>query len=1053
MSPDPVDPQLLDHLLVEFGDHGERAVGFLRTAHALLCLDSTMVLPRLPETITYCLREAMKTIPASQPLGGGSLWRTASRAVSDARRRYELVKDVPGEDAPGALNDLLAAIDDLDLVHSQEGIHERRLIAIMVNRTGTLPVASGTAPIQAYQDLLRELDEALHGDSTLDRALELWDRCAAILRQLFLPPELRHLELESLAALESPSADEVDRLLPLIAGSNHLRHFLSRIASPEWLEMLIDTGILDPPAENGPWPVFAAVDQLAPDHGPTVAAWLATMYDRHPADAARAWFVARAAVDVGPNAASVVLRALRDHGSVAGIAALGTWAIEKLEPQSPIVEELADVLLNEAPWRAAHYVDSVVERLVGGTDESSATRRLELLCWKLRSAASSDKGPARWFAYERAGSVADWTDDGQDDRFTVLLQALVEVIRRARAWLSTDDILATVDSLPTEVCGRLRAWVLSGAPDVDVGRLIDELTVAIAQRDPTGDDLRMMDRVIAEADAGEFAEKWMTALGPAPAVVEVAQRLALHKLPEAWLRAYHWTGLLPQEAIGSWEQPAAVIAGAYGRPGRETLAKRSRVEAGYGQSPMSLEELQALPVAEAVGRIAEWRPDASQWLVSARELARTLEAVVKTDTGPWIESPVRIATELRHPTYIHHYIRGVAEAIKEGARPPIEEILDVIGLARAHPWEVEALGRDDFDYDHGWSGAEQAAVAVLKAVADKDLGFGERNDEVWHVLDAEARDRGAPSGIISGARDPLDSAINRRCTRALEAVLSFMAHEFRLTGAARPAAFELLEEALGLEGSDGAEHRAIIATRLGFLRHIAPQWVDDVADLMFGEAAPPGLAQVTADLATKWGRPNRWLFERYRSLLRDAVSRGVDHALDHLMIAMLWTITGYSVEENIAFLRQTSALLSDAGEILGRLLRHDAADEAHIATAVSFWDAANATADADALGGFGWLAEVEQLDADVWASRTMATLAVTGGRIDWSQKVAERAVSLEPSTTTLAIMNSLIRGASDEWDRRGNIERAVELMRFADELAGAPDYERLRTTLLERGAL
>ncbi len=1053
MSPDPVDPQLLDHLLVEFGGHGERAVGFLRTAHALLSLSSTVGLPRLPETITYCLREAMKTIPASQPLGGGGQWRTASRAVSDARRRYELVKDVPVEDAQGALNGLLAAIDDLDLVHSQEGIHERRLITIMVNRTGALPVASGIAPIQAYQDLLRELDEALHGDATMDRARELWDRCAAILRQLFLPPELRHLELESLAAIESPSADDVGRLLPLIAGPNHLRHFLSRVASPQWLGMLIDTGLLDPPAGNGPWPAFAAVDRLAPDHGPTVAAWLATMYDRHSADAARAWFVARAAVDVGPNAVGVVLRALRDHGSVAGIAALGTWAIAKLEPQSQIVEELADVLLNEASWRAANYVDPVVEHLVGGTDEENAGRRLQLLCWKLRSAACSDEGSARWFAYERSGSVADWTDNGRDDRFTVLLQALVEAIRRARAWLPTDQILAAIDSLPDEVCCRLRAWVLSEADDVDIDRLIDELTVAIAHRDPTGDDLPMMDRVVTEATSGDFAEKWMAALGLAPAVVQVAQRLASHELPEAWLRAYRWTGLLPQEAIGPWEQPAAVIAGAYGRRGRKTLESRSHVEAGSGRSPMSVAELQALPVAEAVGRIAEWRPDASQWLVSARELARALEAVVKSDTGPWIESPVRIVTELRHPTYIHHYIRGVAEAIKEGARPASEEILDVIGLVRAHPWEVETLGRDEFDYDHDWSGAEQAAVDLLKVMADADLGFAQRDDEVWHVLDAEARDRGAPSAIISGARDPLDSAINRRCTRALEAVLSFMAQEFRLTGAARSAAFELLEEALGLEGSDGAEHRAIIATRLGFLRHIAPQWVDDVADLMLGDAAPPGLAQVTTDLAIKWGRPNRWLFERYRSLLRDSVSRSVDQALDHLMIAMLWAITGYSVEENVAFLRQTSALLSDAGKVLGRLLRHDDADAGHIATAVSFWDAAIATADADSLAGFGWLAEVDQLDPGVWASRTMATLAVTGGGIGWSQKVAARAASLDPSITTLAIMNSLIRGASDEWDRRENIERAVELIHSAGELAGTPDYERLRTTLLERGAL
>lgn len=1050
----PIDPRLLDHLVVEFRNHGQRAVEFLRTAYRLLELDSASAPPRLPETVTYCMREAMKTVPASQELGGGGLWRTASRAVSDARRRYELVRGVPGEDEQGALNDLLGAIDDLDLVHSQEGIHERRLIAIMVNRTGALPVASGTAPVHAYQDLLGELDEALHGEATLGRARELWDRCCAILRQLFLPPELRHVELESLAAIESPTVADVERLLPLIAGPNHLRHFLSRIASPRWLEMLTDTGMLDPPAESGPWPVFAAVDHLAPGDGSAVAAWLAGLYDRHPADAARASYVARAAVDVGPDAVGIVLRALRGHGSVPAIAAMGTWAIEKLEPRSELVEELADVLLNEGTWRAAGDVEPVIERLVEGTDEWNAARRLQLLCWKLRAVAP-DEGFRRWFTYERAGSVADWTDEGRDDRFTVLVQALVDVIRRTTAWWSTDDILAIVDSLPVELRGRVRVFVLSVAVDVDTGRLIEEVAVAITERDPTGDDLPILDRVLARENSDNFAGKWMTALGPAPSVVEVAQRLASHTLAEGWLRAYHWTGVLPETAIGPWQQPAAVIAGAYGRPGRETLEKRNRVEASFGRSPMSTQELVALPVAEAVGRISAWRPDPSAWLVSARELARSLEAVVKTSSGPWLESPVRVATELRHTTYIHHYLRGVAEAIKDGARPPIDEMLDLLGLVRAHPWGVEPLGRDTFDYDHDWSGAEQAAVDVVKTMADKDLGFAGRDDEVWSMLDAEARDRGEPSGIVSGARDPLDSAINRRCTRALEAVLSFMAQEFRLTGEVRRAraAFELLEDTLRLEGSDGAEHRVIIVTRLGFLRHIAPQWVEDVADLMFGDAAPAGLAQITVDLAIKWGRPNRWLFERFRPLVRDAVSRGVDNALDHLMLAMLWGVTGYSVEENVVFLRQTPKLLSDAGEALGRLLRHGDADDAYIACAVTFWDAAISAADGEALTGFGWLAEVVTLDADVWANRTEATLAVTGGRIDWSQKVAERAASLPPSTTTLAITNSLVRGASDEWDRRGNIERAVDHLRAAEELKGTADYERLRTTLLERNAL
>lgn len=1048
----PLDPRLLDHLAVEFGDHGRRAVDFLLTAQALLEVEAHHEPPRLAETVAYCLREAMKTIPASQDVGGGGLWRSASRAVADARRRYERARGVPGEDEQGALADLLATIDELESLHTQEGIHERRLIAVMVTRTGAVPVAAGTAPIRAYQDLLRELDEALHGDADVDLARQLWNRCASILRQLFLPPDVRHAELDSLATTVPVTVEEVGRLLPLIAGPNHLRYFLSRISSPEWLEALTESGMLDPPAENGPWPVFKAVDRLAPDHGPALVDWLGRLYGRYGSDPVRAWFIARAAVVIGADAAPLVTRALRDHSGVPAIAALGVWAVEKVDPASDLVEALADILLNEVSLRSASYVDPVVGRLLEGMEVANAARRLQLLCWKLR-AIGPDEGSRRWFGYERAGSIADWNDDGRDDRFTVLLRALIEMIRRSQGWIPATDVLTIVDSLPDDIRGRVRALVLAGSPQIEVSALVDELATAIVEREPTGDDLPLVDRVIAHADPEDYGAAWAQALGPAPTVVDVAERLGAHELPPGWLRAVHWVGILPTSATAAWTQSAAVIAAAYGRPTRETLEKRRPVEVSTGRSPMSAEELVSLPVGEATARIAAWRPDPSEWLVSARELARTLEAVIHDNATAWLASPLQVATDLRHPTYIHHYLRGIADAIKADVIPPVDETLDLIGLVRAQPWNAQALGRDDFDYDHDWRGAEQAAVDVINALADKDVGFGTRNHEVWAVLETETRDLSESSGIVSGARDPLDSAINRRCTRAFEAALSFMAHEFRSTGAIRPNAFALLEDSLHLEGSDGAEHRAIIATRLGFLRHVAPDWVDDVAELLFGHDAPEGLAQVTADLAIKWSRPNRWLLERYRHLVRNSVSRDVDHALDHLLIAMLWEVPGYTVDENISFLRRTPPQLSRAGEMLGRLLRQGDPDDAHIALGVTFWDTAISTRDPEALPGFGWLAEVEKLDDETWASRTASTLVVTGGHIDWSHKVSERATSLTPSTTPLAIMNSLVRGASDEWDRRGNIERAVEFLRASDQLAATPEYERLRTTLLERGAL
>ncbi len=654
--------------------------------------------------------------------------------------------------------------------------------------------------------------------------------------------------------------------------------------------------------------------------------------------------------------------------------------------------------------------------------------------------------------YERAGSIAD-LESHPHDRFSLLLHALAEIVQSVSNWVPPDEMLAIVDSLPDDIRGRVRALILSCSADHPVSALVEEIAHAIATRLPSGDDLSLLERVSVAVDSAHNLLLLGEALGEAPTVAAVAEGLNTNVIPREWRRSFSWACLLPESAIGSWAPPIAVMSGAFGRPGRDSLRKRRTVEFGYVQSPMSIEELSSLAALEAAQQISTWRPDPLQRMVGPRELARTLEAVINAKPAEWLTSPLAIATQLKQPTYINHYLSGVARAIKSGVYPPTKAILDVVALVRAQPWPADPIGRDEFDYDQDWGGAEQAAVDVVEALADKDVGFSGRGDEVWSFLQAKARDRGEPLGVL-GVSEPLESAINRPCTQALEAIFAVMAHEFRSSGESRLAALTLIEEALILEELDGAEHRAIIATRIGFLRHIAPEWFALQADRLFGSDAPRGLAQLTVDLAMKWSRPNPWLLEGYRALVRDAVLRDVDNSLDHVLIAMLWDVPGYSIGDNVLFLRQSAPRLSRAGEVFGRLLCHDDVTDAYVAKGVEFWDAAISTSEPTALPGFGWLAEVEKLDDQLWASNTMRTLAVTGGRIDWSHKVAERAASIAPpSTTNLAIMNSLVRGPSEEWDRRRSIECAVELMGKANDLKATLEYGRLRTTLLERGAL
>ena len=451
--------------------------------------------------------------------------------------------------------------------------------------------------------------------------------------------------------------------------------------------------------------------------------------------------------------------------------------------------------------------------------------------------------------------------------------------------------------------------------------------------------------------------------------------------------------------------------------------------------------------------ISSWRPELTDWLVNARELARTLESVVKDDAEAWTATPIHFAMRLHHPTYINHYLRALA-SLAADHELPVDELVDLVKLIRTHPWEVVVLGGDNFAYDVDWRGAEGSGVELLRALANSKDSFGNRANEVWTILEAEVMNRAEPSTILDPDElDPYEVALNRPCTRALQAVLSFMANEFAASSSVRPEAITLLESSLQLTGRDGAEHRAILAPRIGFLRHVLPDWVEAKRELLFGSEAPEGLGQLMIDQAVKWARPNEWLITNFGEMVRSSVKGEKDGALDHLLLAMLWEWPGYSVKENVAFLQKSPTLVSSSGEAVGRLLRSGEVEQRHLEIAVEFWRAVLKSETGLALKGFGWFAEVESMDSELWAELTLETLQLSGGVIDRGHGVAERAMGLTPSRTSLAIVNELVRGQIDNWGLRVIAERAVDLLSAAQSLEGMDEYKRLQTAFLERGMI
>ena len=277
MNHDALNDDLSEHLIVEFGAHGERAVEYLKTAERMLGPSADTSAPRHAECVAYCLREALKTIPGSYGSLGGGEWRTRSRKVLEAKQRFTQVWGVPGANEDLMLRDLIASIDDMARTFEQETIHQKRLVAVMVERTGAQPLSSGTRPVDAYQELLAQLDRAIHTGSSLAAVADLWGEALAILRQLFLPPDARHQALAKLAALQGPAQADAVTLESLLATPGHLEYFLARIDDPGWLDLLSGSDLLEPADGHSAWPVYAAVERMRGYHAVRLSALLASM--------------------------------------------------------------------------------------------------------------------------------------------------------------------------------------------------------------------------------------------------------------------------------------------------------------------------------------------------------------------------------------------------------------------------------------------------------------------------------------------------------------------------------------------------------------------------------------------------------------------------------------------------------------------------------------------------------------------------------------------------------------------------------------------------------
>lgn len=1040
-------PDVADRVVAELSDRGKKAVAALRTAAVLIAQavhDETGL--RLAESAAYNLREALDAVVTGRTPAPGGL-----PLVVEAWAQFEREQAQPGNDDVASLETFGMVMRSTAKKQDRSSYHEAKLLGYLRDKSGVEPLFGGLDPIGEYKRLRRTASQGLHQETALDSVADLYERTLAWFVRMFTPPDTVVLALRELAAETWRSPDQIHRLRELASNPHHLRVFFTHLVDSTWLVPLYRAGVVPPPEGKESWPVVGLLHGL----GRTTPSAVAELAQLLLADCKQLpgsqrlearFKLLTLAVQLGPAGHRIVGDVATTHPDNTSVRTLAASAVRRADPADPVVERVANVVLNGDPGdRDSYYYRLLLDQLISGMTPNNAEKRVRMVAAKLRHAAQ--KPSAVWFVPDIARLSSNL---GEDDRhlLVVISHSLARIVVRAHALgVPSRRLLDSLAEIPGEIGERLTCRVLALADDIPVKEKIDHVTRRLASQTATGDDQDLVAAVLASNPGYAQLALWTDALGsPSDPPGDPAL------LPADWAKAWRWSAILPGYLLTQWQVPIASVSARHGEIGPEAFSQRIPVfQAKWGQSAYESADLTALSVLDAARLVAGWRPDKNSDLRmnGARELARVLQSVVAAEPHAWTADAVTVVVTLREPVYVQHYLRGLTARAAD-ILPRSVEIITAACLATSERWTPTVLGNDDYDFEPDWHRVDSATVDLISALADHGAPFAEHLDTVWSL--ALAALDSLPRTGDSAMDDPLHRAINTASGRGLQAVLSLAHWEHRHAAAVRPQFLDTLDHLLDVTGPVGMEHRAILASQRPRLELIAQDWLNRRTDELFRDHR---FGPAAVDVTLKYARyTTPWLHRTLRDDIIAAALRGTENAVASLLTGTLEGQRGYDIDTIITALREEPAVLSKAAEDMAFLVQDSPTDAPQMALAVQFWqallDARRDVVPVEVLRCTGRWAFVTGLPDRTWSSLTAQTLITTEGVIDYAIEVADRCETVPiPGASTRILL--LLQGRGELWEQHHIGRVALNALRTLS--AGRPDenFSALRTRLIELG--
>lgn len=572
---------------------------------------------------------------------------------------------------------------------------------------------------------------------------------------------------------KTPTPDQVDRAIALLAHPEQLRYFFDRLENPHWLEPLKHKGFFrNPPAivrdeKKGtvrfpPWPESQYLARMA-KHDPAkvlnVALSIETDNIRVHEDLLDAALAmpAEMAAKLASKAPAWIESPYspfwpEKFGDLVGHLARGN----QVEVALILAQKLLAVLPGQgalsqarARFEAWHY-EGILEKNLPDLIASAGVRALNLLCDLLNSAMQLSREQEEEKGGEDYSYIWRPAIEGERHRgFHEIRDLLVSAVRDAAIQIVRKDqtllasVLDELERRPWKIFRRIGLHVLrsfpGSEPDLVRSRLMNrtlfedrgaQREYALLLRDRFGflsldDQCEILGWIQQGPDLDRFRESRKAWGEKTPTEEESAAYAGQWRIRRLrWIR-----DSLPTE----WKQRYEALLQQFGEPQDPEMVPRTEAVWVGPRAPKSQEELGAMSATEVIAYLKSWRPSDDPLGPSPEGLGRQLKNVVAAEPDRFAQSAFSFRDV--DPTYVRAVLEGLHDAARE--RPfPWEPVLDLCLWVITQPREIEGRAVRKWDADPDW-GATRSAIARLLSVGlqegQYELPLSLRH-KIWQIL-------------------------------------------------------------------------------------------------------------------------------------------------------------------------------------------------------------------------------------------------------------------------------------------------------------------------------